>query len=160
MIFSQKFISVILFFQLFLLQIIWWALAGAFGSLNLHKHFITHTRMHYSGHNRTVDAVLGWFFNETLKYNLWILMSYQMMPKRWFSIIINTEPEPWQQHEHQTGLGPSLVSGRGRKLVRICRKKNKRCKRNSYTLAIQWQLILPHMYICIPPFIDKCMRIY
>lgn len=33
-------------------------------------------------------------FNETLKYNLWILMSCQMMPKRWFSIIISTTLPP------------------------------------------------------------------
>lgn len=48
---------------------------------------------------RCPAAIAVWIFNETLKYNLWILMSCQMMPKRWFSIIINTtmpvhQPQP------------------------------------------------------------------
>lgn len=90
---------------------------GSVTKLDTHSlfHFrcvATPTSHHYRTRTRTrryvrcPAAVAVWFFNETLKYNLWILMSCQMMPKRWFSIIINTtmpahQPQHQQQHHHQ-----------------------------------------------------------
>lgn len=83
--------------------------------------------------NIMVSAIAGWFFNETLKYNLWILMSCQMMPKRWFSIIINasaaasTSPAP-----RQTAPGWSLwsLSGPGHQLASVCKNTQRNPSEN------------------------------
>lgn len=62
--------------------------------LHRHAHFAPLCAVMCAALSQASNCCWGWFFNETLKYNLWILMSCQMMPKRWFSIIINTTLPP------------------------------------------------------------------
>lgn len=84
-----------------------------------------------------VSAIAGRFFNETLKYNLWILMSCQMMPKRWFSIIINastaasasTFPSTARVQTGRLGVSwPPSVSGPGHQPFSTCKNTNRKNK--------------------------------